>query len=178
MAMLPKERPRMQRLDLENLAKVPDNFFMFGVRGYYRDSMGVAGENDIGIYDDAIFLVTPNVFAAFNANVDPSIRRKNIATLVPGEYLYKLGTHGLSKPKEKRYRALVQAGPVTVKRADGPTQTGFFGINIHKGSVNSTSSEGCQTIYPSQWEAFITTIESESKRLGRKTIIYKLHSNV
>jgi hypothetical protein len=133
--------------------------YLVGIRGYYRDSMGAVGRNDIGIYDDAIFVISPNVFAAFNANTDPSVTRPGIATLVPGLWMaHKIGLH-------KGYRALSQQmGEVTVARAGGGLDTGWFGINIHRGSVNSTSSEGCQTIPPPQWPGFIGLVESEARR--------------
>lgn len=135
-----------------------------GVRGYYRDSMGVVGVNDRGIYDDALFVLSPNVFASFNANTDPAVSRRAIATLQPGTYYaHRIGTH-------KGYRALSQwQGEVTVAR-DGETalDTGYFGINIHRGGAKSTSSEGCQTIPPKQWPGFIALIESEARRLYGK----------
>ena len=149
---------------------------LLGRRGYYRDSLGVPGRNDNGIYDDAIFLVTPGVFKSFNANTDPSRIHKGVATLRTGLWLYKVGTHGLSKPKEKQYTALVQAKEVWVERAESAADFGFFGINIHKGSLNSTSSEGCQTIYPSQWDEFIGLVQKELKRANKQTIPYLLTS--
>lgn len=155
---------------------------LLGRRGYYRDTMGKPGKNDRGIYDDAIFLVTPTVFASFNANVDPSSSRQGVAALKAGVYRYKIGTHGLSKPKSQRYRALIQADEVTVMRDDiadrdhdGPEEDrGFFGINIHRGGYTTTSSLGCQTIHPDQWAAFIALVESEMKRHGVTTIPYLL----
>ena len=47
-------------------------------------------------------------------------------------------------------------------------------INIHRGGYNTTSSLGCQTIHPSQWEAFIALAYLEMDRAGQKTIPYLL----
>lgn len=139
---------------------------IIGVRGYYRDSMGVRGANDRGIYDDAIFVDTAHVFAAFNGNTDPSVvrpktgRRKGMAVLRAGLWLaHRLGFH-------KGYRALSQQmGAVIVDRDGDPKpDKGYHGINIHRGALRTTSSEGCQTIPPAQWDAFITLVVSEGKR--------------
>lgn len=176
--MLPAARPRLSADALHSLIapfqidrqKYP--LVVAGIRGYYLDSLGVKGKNDRGIYDDAIFLDSVNATIAFNANTDPSIFRvgtgkaegiKGIASLKPGVWY----VHKFAKHKEK-YLALCQrAGEVTVLR-DGKTaqyeDTGNFGINIHKGGYNTTSSEGCQTIHPAQWESFIATAKSETQR--------------
>lgn len=155
---------------------IPSNCpcFLVGMRGYYLNSMGAPNRNDRGIYDDAIFLVSHNAFASFNANVDPSTTRKGIATLGTGIWRYRIGVHGLHKAPEKRYKALVQAAPVRVLRDGQVDETGYFGINIHRGSRTSTSSLGCQTIYPTQWDAFIALVESEMKRAGLREILYLL----
>jgi hypothetical protein len=175
--MKPARRPRLSREELEDWLKQEklDNYevVLVGKPGYYL-SMGKAGVNDRGIYDDAIFLLSPTVFARFNANTDPSIYRPRVATLQPGVWLYKIGIHGLSKPKARRYKALVQAGQVTVGRDGAGTDTGWFGINIHKGGRNSTSSLGCQTIPPDQWPEFIGLVEAEMKRHGQKVVPYVL----
>lgn len=182
--MIPKNRPRIERKTTEQLLrlrKVSDPVCLVGIRGYYRDTMGAVGKQDRGIYDDAIILVSPNVHAAFNANVDPGAYGKNpkigkgYASLKPGVYRYKLGRHGLRSGNP--YRALVQGNPVTVSRDGGEDETGYFGINIHKGSNRSVSSEGCQTIPPAQWPAFITMVETEMKRNNAKTLSYVLTSN-
>ena len=182
--MIPKNRPRIERKTTEKLLrlrKVSDPVCLVGIRGYYRDSMGAKGTNDRSIYDDAIILVSPNVHAAFNANVDPGAYGKNpkigkgYASLKPGVYRYKLGRHGLRSGNP--YRALVQGNPVTVSRDGGEDETGYFGINIHKGSNRSVSSEGCQTIPPAQWPAFIMMVETEMKRNNAKTLSYVLTSN-
>lgn len=181
--MIPKDRPRIERKDTEKLLasrSVSDPVCLVGIRGYYRDTMGAVGKNDVGLYDDALVVVSPNVHAAFNANVDPTRlgwnakAKKPMAQLKPGVYRYKIGQHGISRGNP--YKALVQAGPVTVMRGDSE-ETGRFAINIHRGGNTTTSSEGCQTIPPAQWPAFIALVESEMKRNNAKTLSYVLVSN-
>jgi lysozyme len=146
---------------------------LLGVRGYYLDQ-GKPWCNDRGIYDDAIFLHAPNLVAGFNANCDPSYFQDGIACLQPGTWLYKLGIHGLTKAPEKQYEALVQADVVTIQRDNGPLETGFFGINIHKGSYGTTSSLGCQTVHPEQWDPFISTIKNLMAEHGQEKLPYLL----
>ncbi len=176
-AMLPTARPRISREKIQLILaqqRVGAPVALVGIRGYYRDTMGQPGVNDRGIYDDAICLISQDTFVAFNANVDPSVHRRAIAVLQPGVWTYKLGIHGLSKPKEQQYRALVQAAQVTVHRDGGKADTGFFGINIHRGGRTSTSSLGCQTLPPDQWPAFIALVEAELKRAGVSELKYVL----
>ena len=59
---------RFKSLKTFELAKHP--LVVAGVRGYYKNAMGAPGVNDRGIYDDAIFVYTPSVMAAFNGNAD------------------------------------------------------------------------------------------------------------
>jgi len=129
---------------------------LIGIRGF-------KGENQRKIYDDAIFLITPNWCTGFTANCDPGAFRSGIATLTEGVWLYKKGIHGLSRPKDKQYPALVQAMPFTVSRDGGVYETDFLGINCHRGNLYSVSSEGCQTIHPDQWGEFWDLIEKEVK---------------
>lgn len=117
---------------------ITDPVFLLGIRGYNAP----ADQNKRGIYDDAIFLVTPTDCFGYNANTDPSVTRKGIAVLQPGIYKYKQGLHGihhlnlqnkvdkaiydqmLSTKKDHvpiagrilPYWAYRQAGPVTVLR--------------------------------------------------------------
>lgn len=176
MKKIPTTKPKITQAEIAELLeefkidrkKYP--LLIIGIRGYYKNTMGKPSENDRGIYDDAIIIDTPNASISYNGNVDPSGYRKGsgkgsgkgMATLKPGlYYAHKIGTH-------KGYRALSQTmGEVTVIRDGDPPyeDKGYFGINIHKGGINSTSSEGCQTIPPSQWDNFINTVESEAKRL-------------
>lgn len=191
--MIPAARPRLTLADLQKrLAKQhPQHypggrlpaFLVVGIRGYYRDSMGAPGRNDRAIYDDAIILVTDRVFASFNGNTDPSAyraataARKGMASLRPGVWpCYRFDTHGGSVP----HPAICQrAAVVTVDRDGSGPDTGMFGINIHRGGNRGTSSEGCQTLPPAQWEAFYQLAEAEAKRLfgtrwRRETITYVL----
>ena len=177
MGILPPRRPKLTRaeclgiLDARRIT-VPA---VVGFRGYYQDGMGVPGANDRGIYDDAIVVIGPaGVFKTYNANTDPSVSRKGVAVLRPGTYLYKKGVHGLSKPKPLRYAALVQASEVTVVRDLIGDDTGWFGINIHRGSLTSTSSLGCQTIYPLQWAEFKATVYAVLDRSRLTKIPYVL----
>ena len=183
--IIPPSRPQMKRPEVES--KIApygvsfDNYpvIVVGIRGYYEDTMGVPGTNDRGIYDDAIFVLTKNKFVSFNANTDPSAFRPNIASLIPGCYFaHNLGTH------KGQYLALVQRkGEVSVTR-DGKAapDKGYFGINIHKGGMNGTSSEGCQTIPPVQWAEFIALVQSElnaavgTKNAATTTVPYILLS--
>ena len=135
-------------------------FFICGIRGYYQDTMGEPGVNDRKIYDDAIFLVGQNELISFNGNTDPSAFKLEIANLKPGIWpVYKFDLH------KGQYLALCQrAGKVTVIRDGTGEDTGMFGINIHRGGNWTTSSLGCQTIPPTQWEDFINYAQVMAKK--------------
>lgn len=180
MKIVPNSTPQQKLSDtLDILAKhkVKDKVALVGVRGYYLNTMGKVGANDRCLFDDAIFLVGPDFYAAFNANTDPGAYYKGVANLATGLWKYKIGIHGLSKPKDKQYRALVQAGKVTVNRDGGKVETGYFGINIHRGGYDKVSSIGCQTIYPDQWRSFFTSVENQLKRAEQTEIPYLLIEN-
>lgn len=141
---------------------------VLAVRGYYQDSMGESGRNDVGIYDDAFFIITPSGVTPFNGNTDPSRYGWNagagkfMARLKTGVWTYRPIIHHASRPDG--YPAFGQGdSPVTVERmsADGEIhneETGCFGINLHRGGINGTSSEGCLTVPREQWESFHTTL--------------------
>lgn len=172
----PSGKPRISQEELDILLRpfkwdrIKYPFIVIGIRGYYLNSMGAPGVNDRGIYDDAIFVYSPSIMAAYNGNTDPSTYRKGsgkgstkgMASLNPGAwYVHKFDYH------KGKYLALCQRlGEVTVTRDGNPSylDTGYFGINIHKGGYNGTSSEGCQTIIPTQWESFITLAVDQAKR--------------
>ena len=182
-AARPAARPKMSRSELMShvLSQTADRtllhapLLIVGVRGYYRDTMGAKGRNDRAIYDDALFVVSDDAFVAFNGNTDPGGYRKGkgfgagkgMASLNPGVWkAYRLDMH--KRGAKGQHEALCQrAAPVTVTRDGNPPypDTGMFGINIHRGGWNSTSSAGCQTIPPDQWPAFIATVTDQAKRL-------------
>lgn len=154
---------------------------LFGVRGYFG-----AG-NKRGIYDDAIFVETVDGDrAAFNANVDPSSRKTGRASLEANQIVwYKPGFHGYGR--KSGHPAFRQASVCIVAR-DGGTGNGTaiggglfkdspnkrFWINLHKGGYRTTSSAGCQTIPPQQWEAFYSLVRTFLKRYEVKDFPYLL----
>lgn len=174
---VPNEKPRLTSDELQNLIapfSIDRSLYpvlVIGIRGYYKNIMGAPSVNDRGIYDDAIFINTPQATVAFNGNTDPATYRKGygtaentkgMASLNPGAwFVHKFDKHN------GKYLALCQrAGAVTVTRDGTPPyqDTGKFGINIHKGGYNTTSSLGCQTIHPDQWESFINLVKDQIKR--------------
>lgn len=178
---VPTNRPRMgfselaPKIEAAGLPIANSPLIVVGVRGYYKNSMGLPGQNDSGIYDDAIFLVTEAHFSSYNANTEPSTRKvgqgfaertRGRARLQPGVWnCYRFSIHG---SKRAPHEALCQrAGSVEVMRDGNPDypHRGAFGINIHRGGMNTTSSEGCQTIYPKQWDAFIISAQDQARRL-------------
>lgn len=176
-AFIPSTRPSISREDINRLFAergllVPTGPFLVGFRGY----MDAEGDgNDIGRYDDALALVRPFSVLNYNFNTDPNRDIPGRAHLKAGVWSYKLGTHGLSKPKSEQYVALVQAAPVTIARFQGAEETGYFGINIHRGGeFTSTGSEGCQTVYKPQWQQCIDAVRNAMFDSRVKTIPYIL----
>ncbi|UJP05008.1 MAG: hypothetical protein LZF61_09190 [Nitrosomonas sp.] len=157
----------------EQLKRYP--LSVVGIRGFFP-SAGPTSQNDRNVYDDALVLRVPtlNIFSAFNGNTDPSRmhkgygtreRTKGMAVLSTGFWpVYRFDKHNGSQPHE----AICQrAGRVTVIRDGDPPypDTGHFGINIHRGGYSTTSSLGCQTIPPEQWDAFYHQASEAAKKL-------------
>jgi lysozyme len=162
--MLPPNKPKLDAASVRQiidkklgLATARNTVVVLAIRGYYENSMGAKGANDRGIYDDALFIqdLKGNV-TNWNGNTDPSIFRKRIATLVPGVWKFETGLHGISRPNP--YPAFRQGERFTVYRDEVGQDAGFFGINLHRGGYGTTSSEGCQTVPPAQWDAFRDTL--------------------
>jgi lysozyme len=148
-----------------------EKVWLVGVRGWN-------GLNQIGIYDDAIFLITPDEVLGFNANTDPSRLLPGVATLIPGTYYYKKGIHGMhhldltdqntqqilavamktqADIGRLTYWAFRQDSDVSITRQGDinlhtDNVNNRYWIDIHRGGFNTTSSAGCQTIHPDQWD--------------------------
>lgn len=175
---IPNSKPKMSKEDaLKELANFNLDAYpvkVLGIRGYYKTTMGNPVKNDRGIYDDAMFIVAPDMFASFNANTDPSINRSGIATLIaPQVVLYKVGIHGISGKNPRQAFRQASFG-IKVKRDDKEgvfvdSVKSPFWINIHDGGNNTTSSEGCQTIPKPQWNAFNEALKLQLK-LNKQTI--------
>lgn len=176
MPNVPEQRPRLSRAALQarlqpfQIDRVEHPLIIVGIRGYYKNTMGAPAVNDRGIYDDALFVDSDHATVAFNGNTDPSSYKpgfgtgatKGMASLNPGAwFVHKFDLH------KGQYLALCQrAGEVTVTRDGTPPyqDTGMFGINIHRGGYNGTSSQGCQTVHPAQWTSFIELSLDQAKR--------------
>lgn len=185
--MKPKERPKLSPKKVRELIvqqNVTSPVAILGIRGYYRRTMGHPESNDRGVYDDALFVVTPNRVTPFNGNTDPSSYRPGIATLRPGVYPYRRGRHGISRPSADGspagYPALRPATPgeaLPVDRDGVKNPRPGIAINIHRGGTSSTSSEGCQTVPPDQWDEFLRTVSEAMEDFQIRTVPYVLIEN-
>lgn len=174
MSITPKTKPQMTKPEVmvyltnANISLEKTPVVVVGMRGYYANTFGVKNRNDRGFDDDAFFLITPRVFKSFNGNVDPSIKRSRIATLIAGIYKAVKWMH------KGRYRGY-QIVKDTVSR-DGlkGLDTGRHGINFHKHQKNKTDSEGCQTLPESQYPEFVECVDRELDHYRQAEFIYLL----
>jgi len=177
-------RPKMSLVEVKKLAgelvtQFPESVYVIAVRGYFKDTMGVKGENDIGIFDDAVFLIGPNLFLSFNANTDPSKHREGIATLIPGLHFFKPGKHGITRPGGG-YPAFTPDTPDDALPVKRWGKEGIFRglkINLHRGGQNETTSEGCQTVIKDEWLEFQETAYKAMSREGQRRLPYILIEN-
>ena len=120
---------------------------VIGVRGYFLNTMGKAGANDIGIWDDAVLVYeSGNLLKTFNANTDPSKNKANLAMLDTGVYQFYRGLH---KNRIRAFRAFPEGVRLRCKRQNSKgewTADYCSAINIHDGSLMNTGSAGCQTL--------------------------------
>lgn len=154
--------------------------YVAAFRGYYLDTMGKPGVNDRGIYDDALCVVWPDGFEAFNGNTDPSRHKESVATLIPGLHFFKQGKHGITTHKDGGYPAFRPATPdeiLPVWRDGQDWGVKVFkgiAINLHKGGYTTTSSEGCQTVHPDQWQEFQEKIYALMGKYKQSVLPYVL----
>lgn len=173
MGILPPKRPQITEAECRKILKAKSVPWpaILGIRGYFSKTFEPTGNNR-GVYDDCIAVVGIGEFRTYNANTDPSVPRKGVAVLKPGVWRYRKGKHKVSSPLG--YMALVQAEKVTVVRDGEGEDTGWFGINVHRGGLNSTSSLGCQTVHPLQWPEFKWLVYRQIDEMGLATIPYVL----
>ena len=184
------------RWELEGLDKrvgpLPSHYLL-AVRGYRATSMGPTPDNDVGIYDDATFFVTPTTMVAINSNTDPSRygwnagAGKPMASLNPGFWPFHRGTHKGKTPALRQYDTesgrrlnIPNDGRFAVTRTytKGDTrnyqESGYYAINHHPGGNTGTSSEGCQTYPRDLATKFLQTVWDATKAAGVNTIWYGL----
>lgn len=184
--ILPPGRPKRSQADIEAILEhhkmTNDRLRLIFIRGYYLDSMGKQGANDINIYDDACFVISPTIFESFNANTDPSFvtaqNGRKLACLALGVFQFYRGLH---KGKYKALRAYPE-GVILPCTRDGEKST-CSAINIHKGSSNPayrnvTFSEGCLTIPDIQYNEWQRRLWAEFDKHGQKAIDVILVENI
>lgn len=146
-------------------------------RAYFLDSMGAPGKNDWNQYDDGAWLVTPDKVIPFNWNCDPAAKGWNaslgkpFANLMPGVWPFVKGLHkgqykAWRQPYDEQAKTLQLDHYFTDERgvghfkvmryenvnARGYVDDGYHAINGHRGGINGTSSWGCQTVPPEQYD--------------------------
>ena len=162
--------------------------------GYQWPAMHIIGTrslaNEKNKFDDYIYVVNGPIMHVFTGTTNPGthwlknlLNPKGTAVLKPGQYVdsWKIGMH------QGKYKALVQAKPITVYR-DGnkndlaeeskTEQTGLFGINIHRANPSAISSiidkwsAGCQVLNnPEQFKTLLETCERTGKKLFTYTLL-------
>lgn len=179
MGILPRAKPGQadsvtrQVLDkfsfLTPLDRRDDKVKVLVVRGYYLDSMGKKGANDRGMYDDAIFVSSPDGVTEWNGNSDPSVYRHRVASIASNQAIrYRPGLHGYSR-KGGPYPAFRQDENCTVMRDGVGADYGMFAVNLHRGGSSGTSSLGCLTVPPQQWSSFYDHLKGTLKRSNQST---------
>lgn len=169
-----------------------DKDFDLNIVGIRNTAVGNAVTN---LFDDFITISYKKngqwVLHQFKATTDPGLKAvreysnpKGVARLVPNQYR---GSHKIGLHKQK-YQALVQAKPVTVWRDankdnkfdTATTDTGLFGINIHKSNPIAESqlvenwSEGCQVFKSATDFALFMSICNQASILWGPTFTYTL----
>lgn len=171
--------------------------YSYFTKGEYNlNIIGVRSDNNnavTNLYDDFLVLLYKTskgwTRRIFNITTEPGLRymknptnSKGVAILVPGQYkgIYKIDLHN------GKYQALCQRnGPVKVYRDNNKddvydmypktTDTGMFGINIHRSNETYTRqtidsySAGCQVFNdPQQFLSFMNAVRKASTIWGNK----------
>jgi hypothetical protein len=168
-----------------------------GVKDYDLNIVGVrnsaTGNKVTNVFDDTMtvsYKVNGQwVIKQWPCTTDPGTKgvkefhnANGVARLVEGQYR---GSHTIGLHQGK-YEALKQAKPVKVYRDankdmtydESKTETGVFGINIHKAGVDSTYvenwSEGCQVFKKSaDFDSFMV-IAKEAAKVHGSSFTYTL----
>lgn len=193
--MLPAHRPQLSKSDALQMLKQFDTekypVKLLGIRGYFKKTMGEPSRNDFGLYDDAICIVSPTVFEAFNANTDPSRQTPDLAVLkAPQMVLYKRGIHKFSTATQAQLNEMLRTGKdipglrahwalrqfsnvTTLKHGvintDNPDHKRW--INVHRGGTTTTSSAGCQTIPPTEYSLYYDDCLMPQLHLHKQSIV-------
>lgn len=132
-----------------------------GIEGFYKSLAGAdTGKNLIGVYDDAICVVTPATSLTFVGNTDPTRGIEGRAKVQHGAWEMGPVIHHRTRPPAERRLAFGQMVGVTLRRylADGTLgpelHNQYIGWNLHDGSITTTGSEACQTVVPERWPEF------------------------
>jgi len=174
-----------------NLSELKEQFAKLGYQWPDFHLIGIRSKDYIpNTFCDQFILVSGNVLFRFKGTTRPGsyyllhlLNPKGVAVLKPGQYVdsFKLGLH------QGKYTAWVQAKPLPVYRdgdkdllpeEQGPIDTGFFGINVHRASSFTISklvdkwSAGCQVIAnPADFDVLIKFSQSSNKQTFTYTLL-------
>jgi hypothetical protein len=186
-----------KREQIENAVKGKGYVWFEGAKDYDLNIVGIrnssTGNKVTNVFDD-IMTVSYKVkgewvFKQWPCTTDPGTKgvkefhnANGVARLVEGQYR---GSHTIGLHQGK-YEALKQAKPVKVYRDankdmtydESKTETGIFGINIHKAGADSTYvenwSEGCQVFKKSaDFDSFMV-IAKEAAKIHGSSFTYTL----
>lgn len=164
--------------------------YNLAVRGYRATSMGQTPDNEVGIFDDAFFLVAPDEFLSENANTDPSKLGWNpgvgkpYGMLKPGVWWMYSGAHKGRKPALRQADneevaenlGIPHKGKFHVTRMwgfdhpDNYDEWGHQQVNLHfgRGPITGTSSWLCLTV--PEGSPWIQATVNAMKRHGQRII--------
>lgn len=147
-------------------------------------------ENQKNVFDDLIAIVNGNSITWYTCTTNPGthwlknvLSPKGAAILKEGQWIdsWQIGMH------QGKYKALTQAKAITVYRdndlddlseASKLTETGFFGINIHRANDKFMSklidkwSAGCQVLNdPKQYQDFLLKCMNANQKYFTYTLL-------